>query len=132
MSDSVAGRWQGIYGYAGGLAAHRFEAELSDHDGALAGVIEEPGDDGPGPMSATLTGTRAGQSVDFVKHYDAHEWPLDPIAYAGTLSEDGLEIAGGWTISAGGHGSFVMRRAGGVEEERVLEVEAPVEPSFEV
>jgi hypothetical protein len=64
---------------------------------------------------ATLSGTRAGNAVSFIKTYDPPGYGYNTVAYAGTLNREATEIAGQWSIRSGAFqisGDFLMIRAG--------------------
>ena len=123
----LTGQWSGSYVYPGELDPVPFNAAIRDHDGRLSGLVDEPG----GAWStidvahAVLTGERRGRDVSFTKVYDAIEAFPDPVAYDGTLDEDGCEIVGEWHIGPSWSGSFVMTRpkqvAAEIEAEEVAE-----------
>ena len=123
----LTGRWHGFYSYAGSDRSCAFAAELRDHGGEIVGVSYEVAQFGPAPgdtLSASLQGRRSGSAVDFSKTYDTVEVAHYSIHYAGTLSADGMEIEGTWSIPGEGQrGTFLMVREGGAEagEERKVE-----------
>ena len=115
MTDplDVTGAWEGIFNYPRGLPPGGFRAELRDASGAITGETEERGDaDQAGlTLHALIVGTRSGTAVAFTKRYDALARAADPVHYEGTLSPDGDEITGRWTIPGSWSGSFIMVRA---------------------
>ncbi len=61
-------------------------------------------------ISAVLSGTHAGSSVDFTKTYPGGEWGYEnPVDYVGQLSSDGLSITGMWSL-LDMNGAFEMHR----------------------
>lgn len=58
-----------------------------------------------------IEGERRGFEVRFTKRYDAFRRATTPVHYSGTLSEDGAEISGTWTIPGNWSGTFLMVRA---------------------
>jgi hypothetical protein len=90
---------------------------MTDSDGALAGATEEIGEEGDAAgkrISATLQGRRDGYAVTWLKIYDLDYRHYDTVRYEGTVSPDGLEIEGRWTVPGNWSGTFLMIRAGGV------------------
>ena len=109
----VSGRWRGIYSYDATGASNSFDAELFDHAGRITGETSEASDflDDIDPIQrAFLDGSRSGDVIAFVKCYDELHRVGDPVAYDGTISEDGDEIAGRWTIHGTWSGRFLMIR----------------------
>ncbi len=115
MSDplDMTGAWEGIYNYPRGLPPSGFRAELRDAAGAITGETEERGDaDQAGlTLHALIVGTRSDTAVVFTKRYDALARAAHPVRYEGTLSPDGDEVTGRWTIPGSWSGSFIMVRA---------------------
>jgi hypothetical protein len=113
---NLSGVWQGFFNYPIAKAPVSFSAELTDADGALTGTTEEIGDTGDAAgkrISATLQGRRAGHAVTWLKIYDLDYLQYDSVRYEGTISADGLEIEGRWTVPGNWSGTFLMIRAGG-------------------
>ena len=126
MTD-CSGTWDGAYSYDTHAEWVSFRAVLQDSGGLIGGETVEDctyWELSHGPATAILAGTRSGRSVSFTKIYDSHRVALEPIHYAGTLTEDGNEIAGRWTISPGVSGTFIMRRPEIAAEEVEEAVEA--------
>lgn len=100
MPDTVSGGWLGTYAYRGSHRHQppvRFEAVFSGvrGDGRFGGTIL---DDGPLGL-ANVSGTQEGLIVRFTKVYVcADSAGAGPIAYAGTLSEDGRQLKGTWEL----------------------------------
>ena len=123
MNDDLSGEWIGNYSYPGELEPVPFLATLVESNGHLTGETKEPGHTPEMGMiaHALIQGSRSGEQVRFTKMYDTIE--DEPILYEGTVDEAGNEIHGTWTIAANWSGSFVMSRAGAVEEELDAEEE---------
>ena len=117
MSESgpldLSGRWDGTFAYPSGVGpVTPFLAEIIEQGGTLSGSILEPElAHGSGEaISAVLSGHRAGTAVDFTKTYRGQRLGYEnPVDYVGTLSADGLRIAGVWSLL---HldGTFEMHR----------------------
>lgn len=116
----MTGRWDGIFNYPHDLPPNGFTATLIEQGGAITGETEEVGDTDPGEgetLHALIDGTRIGSAVNFTKHYDRVDRAPFPVRYDGTLSPEGDEIAGEWTIPGIWSGTFIMvRQIGAVEE----------------
>src|SRR5262249_16640843 len=65
---------------------------------------------------AILLGTRQHSTVTFVKTYDGANPQYGTVAYQGTLSPDGTEIEGRWTVPGNWSGKFLMIRSAGQAE----------------
>lgn len=131
MTDAAAdlsGQWHGIFNYPGGAPPNAFEAELREAGGIITGETRERSDDPRDTgheQSAFIEGRRSGHAVDFVKRYDAMH--RDHVVYTGSISDDGTEIAGRWTIAGAWSGSFLMVRPARQEAEVTRKAAAPVE-----
>lgn len=111
----VTGRWEGIYNYPRGLPPNGFAATLTERAGSIEGKVEERGDVGDdrgATLSATVDGERIGSAVRFVKCYTS-DTRAHAVHYAGTLSPEGDEIVGEWTIPGVWSGTFIMVRQPG-------------------
>lgn len=87
----------------------RFEATwtMQNEEGRFTGIVL---DDGP-PGEAETNGMQTGRQVAFTKVYiNQSSSYTHPIAYEGTLSEDGTQIAGTWRLSTLS-GTWDARRA---------------------
>lgn len=111
MSEQVevAGGWLGAYAYDGPMQDQppvRFEATFLPAPGAgrFSGSILDAGQMG----EANVTGSQTGRKVQFPKQYLRPG--MKPIAYQGTLSEDGRVLTGTWQISAEAQGVWDARR----------------------
>ena len=119
-ADDLTGVWHGLYTYPARGTRVLFDATLIDSAGLLSGSTHEIAGSGParGQMIfAVLEGQRRGSAVAFRKTYDAGIPNYGaPIAYEGTLSADGTEIEGRWSISLDWSGKFLMIRSTGKEQ----------------
>jgi len=116
---SLTGIWHGIYSYPIARAPVSFMATLIETVSAVSGTTHEPCIIGGGPnetLYATLLGSRRHSAVAFVKTYDGANPHYRTIAYEGTLSPDGTEIEGRWTVPGNWSGKFLMIRSAGKTE----------------
>jgi hypothetical protein len=126
-SLDVSGLWDGIFNYPRLMPPNAFQAELRDTGGAISGETSERSDWNRKPnaiLIALIEGRRIGQAISFTKFYD-DVIRLKPVHYEGTLSGDGNEITGTWSIPDSWSGTFIMVRraaAGLAEERRIAEV----------
>lgn len=92
-----------------------FTATLIDTGSLITGSTHEPCNVADCPVRthhAILSGERTGWAVSFNKTYDPPGFGYDVVNYAGTLSADGMEIAGRWHIPRSSlSGEFLMIRA---------------------
>jgi hypothetical protein len=112
-NDSLTGVWDGEYSYARLLSPARFTAVLLELGSGFSGTVHEQPPDGPNAgqvRHAMVEGARDGSLVAFTKVYEPSKPPRRPVRYEGTLSPDGCEITGVWTITASWSGKFVMVR----------------------
>lgn len=126
MSDplDVSGSWRGIFNYPQALPPNSFEAELREAGGIVTGETREVGDgedEGETILHAYLDGRRSGTGISFVKRYDLLRRAANPVHYDGTLSPEGDEITGRWTIAGNWSGTFLMVRSSRRAEEAVRE-----------
>lgn len=118
MAESVAnpldmtGLWTGQYWYPEPWEPLiGFVATISDNAGSLSGTTTEASEVfiGAGER-ADIRGTRSGTSVSFYKYYDGTGAYGHSVTYDGTLSADGQQIEGQWSLD-GYSGSFIMSRS---------------------
>jgi hypothetical protein len=108
--EDLSGGWLGTYWYHGRLSPCRFEATLTHatRTGKLSGSVLDDGRLG----MASVSGAATGPTVAFTKVY--RNPGLEPIAYEGTVAEDGRSMAGTWAISRQGRiamrGTWEMHR----------------------
>lgn len=112
----VTGRWEGIFNYPRTMPPNGFVAMLVEQAGTISGEIEETSDGGA-VLTATVYGERTGSSVRFGKRYADPARAHYAVDYVGTLSPEGDEIVGEWTIPGVWSGSFIMVRQPGREVE---------------
>ncbi len=114
--SDLTGFWHGLYWYGAGGGETPFNAYIADTAGSLTGTTLElqvgfahAVDD---ELSATLEGTREGDSVRFRKIYDpAAGVHAHPIFYSGHVDAPFLLIQGQWTFKTlDGVGGFRMQR----------------------
>ena len=118
-AESLTGVWHGTYSYPLGLGSVSFVATLIEARNSLTGTTHEPGHRVLGPnvtLYASLSGSRQGGAVAFVKTYDGSNPNYRTVEYEGTLSDDGTEIEGRWIISRIWFGKFLMIRPAGMAE----------------
>lgn len=111
---NLTGMWKGIFNYPRSLPPNQFDAELREHRGVLTGETSEIGDVAPSKgqvLHAMIEGHRHGFGIEFIKRYDAIRRVTTPVHYSGTLSADGAEISGTWSIPGRWSGTFLMVRA---------------------
>jgi len=110
---SLTGIWHGIYSYPLPRAPVSFVATMIETATIVSGTTHEPCTIGGAPneiLYATLLGSRQERTVTFVKTYDGANPFYGTVAYVGTLSPDGTEIDGRWTVSGNWSGKFLMIR----------------------
>ncbi len=125
----LSGTWHGFYNYPIAKEPVAFTATLTDTQGDIVGTTEEVADSGAirgQTINAAMQGRRVGFSITWLKVYDGNLQYYDAVRYVGTISEDGLEIEGRWTVAANWSGTFLMIRAGGVAQTVEAEISAPV------
>lgn len=127
LAASLTGIWQGLYSYSDGREGAPFVATLMELGGVISGTTHEPcptGDSPCGLAFAEVAGRREGRTVTFAKTYDGTGGLSHTVLYEGTLSSDGTEIEGAWTIPGDRSGRFMMIRGGGKKEGAALEMAA--------
>lgn len=103
----LSGPWYGRY--VGAHESNSYIALLEDHGGHIVGDITEPDEGGNDALRrAVVNGVREGATVRFVKQYDG-ELLAHAVDYRGTLSDDGMVIAGSWSFDRYS-GDFTMER----------------------
>jgi hypothetical protein len=116
---SLTGIWHGLYSYPIPRAPVSFVATLIETASTVSGTTHEPCTVGGAPneiLYATLLGSRQRSAVAFVKTYDGANPFYATVAYEGTLSPDGAEIEGRWTVPGNWSGKFLMIRPAGKAE----------------
>jgi hypothetical protein len=128
-ASSLGGAWDGLYFYQGNGAPISFIAALTDAGASFNGMSQEAailwtGD--RATLYALLEGDRLGSSVSFVKTYDGTAGWRHSVRYRGTLNAAATEIQGRWSLQ-GRSGTFIMCRAGTLEEAEQRQAQTPVE-----
>lgn len=119
----MTGLWTGQYWYVEPWEPSTgFVATISDNGGQLTGTTTEPSDMFAGiDERADIRGTRDGTDVSFWKHYDGDGAYGHTVTYRGTLSGDGRQVEGQWSLDSLS-GSFLMvRDLQAVTEEEIAE-----------
>ncbi|KSB87481.1 hypothetical protein AS593_08175 [Caulobacter vibrioides] len=127
MSDATAnltGVWQGLYSYPEASAPVAFTATVLESGAWVSGSVHEVAYDeyGVAEVFATLLGRRSGASVTFTKTYDGSGGWNHDVLYAGTVSDDGTEVEGSWSIPGVWSGKFLMIRSQGPREASLRQV----------
>jgi hypothetical protein len=118
-TPSLTGIWHGLYSYPVPRAAVSFVATLIETASAVSGTTHERCAIGASPdeiLYANLLGRRQDSAVAFVKTYEGGNPHYGTVAYEGTLSVDGTEIEGRWTVPGSWSGKFLMIRSAGKAE----------------
>lgn len=110
---NLTGECRGLYTYPDEALHVSFAADLVEIAGQLSGEVLEPDtlSAAPRTIQASISGRRTGSAVSFDKRYLGAAGYEAVVQYTGAVSEDGLEIEGGWTIPGDGGGTFLMIRA---------------------
>lgn len=113
--SDLTGVWDGQFSYPRSYEPTSFTCVLLDIGGALSGTVTEHSNNGPTKgqtLNATILGSRRDSAVSFTKSYPPRTTNHGkPVLYAGTLSLDGFEIEGEWTVPGGWSGKFLMIRS---------------------
>jgi hypothetical protein len=113
--QNLTGIWHGLYSYPYGRRAPvSFVATLIEAGSTVSGTTHERCGMGGRPnetLYATLLGRRQGSAVVFLKTYDGGNPHYGRVSYEGTLSADGTEIEGRWTVPGNWSGKFLMIRS---------------------
>jgi hypothetical protein len=111
----LTGVWQGIYEYPRGGPTVPFTATLIEAGHSLSGSVHEPclllGSPNE-TLYATLSGSRQGSAVSFVKTYDGSNPNYRSVVYDGAVNGDATEIEGRWRVPGNWSGRFLMTRSG--------------------
>jgi hypothetical protein len=115
----LTGAWHGQYSLPNVVGTPvPFEASLIATEDFLGGTITEKATEGPikgRVLCASISGSRAGPLVSFIKTYEPDCTPYTTVTYEGVVSSDGQEISGDWTIGKW-TGRFLMIRAAGLPQ----------------
>jgi hypothetical protein len=117
--QNLTGIWHGIYSYPIARAPVSFVATLIETASMISGTTHEPcaiGGHSGELLYATLLGNRRAGAIAFVKTYEGTNPHYGTVAYEGTLSPDGTEINGRWTVPGNWSGKFLMIRLAGNSE----------------
>jgi hypothetical protein len=120
----LTGLWHGLYSYPRNRPPVHFVATLNESHSWITGSTEETGtgwDVRGVTITASLQGRQTDRSVTLLKLYDGPPRGYDTVHYAGTVSADGNEIEGQWTVPGSWAGSFLMIRSGGASERALRE-----------
>lgn len=116
---NLTGIWQGVYSYSRALSPVGFVATLIETASAVTGSTHELHRRTGDVLCATLFGSRAATTIQFVKTYEQTEGGYgSDVRYEGTVTEDGTEIEGSWIIGTAWSGRFLMIR--GTREPREI------------
>lgn len=112
QNASITGRWHGRYTYLDGGEGEAFEADLIESQDAIVGTTTEQSTfyGLKATRKATISGSRNGSIVSFVKHYTRGHGHDEPIKYDGEVNDDATEIEGIWRIDRNAFGRFLMIR----------------------
>ena len=129
--DNLSGYWTGVYDYpVASRQAVPFNAVIVDVGGALSGEIVEPNTFSKTrdrELFASLSGTRQGNAVHFIKTYERVPQGGHSLAYQGTLDGSGTRIDGTWRVHALWSGPFVMNRSSGKKAKIERKVESALD-----
>ncbi len=125
-SENISGFWTGVYDYPRNYKQPvPFNVILTEDSNILRGEIIEPNTMSPVQnkgLFASLSGTRQGQNINFLKTYEGVPKASHSLLYEGTLDASHTKIEGMWRSveHPSWSGPFVMNRSSG-KEERVEE-----------
>jgi hypothetical protein len=123
--ENLTGIWRGLYTYPTQALRVLFDATLIESGRWLSGSTHEVMPEGRNKgqlLCASLLGEWNGGRIFFQKTYENGVPHAKPIAYEGTLSADGTEIEGCWSITGNWSGKFLMIRSTGKEQAVEYEV----------
>lgn len=102
----LSGVWYGHYVGHNDPQQNSFIALLVEQEGSITGKITEPDGDG-GIRHATVTGSRMGEKLIFLKQYYG-KWD-HAVRYSGQLDAQATSVRGNWSFQWL-KGGFEMRR----------------------
>ena len=113
VETNLTGEWRGLYTYPEAALHVSFAADLVEIAGQLNGEVLEPDllSAVPRTIGASVSGRRDGAVVSFDKTYHGAPGYEAVVRYQGSVSSDGLEIEGTWSIHGDLSGTFLMIRA---------------------
>jgi hypothetical protein len=124
---TLTGVWDGAF-LQPGEGTITFLATLIETGGAVVGSVTEPCMIPGCPISthnASVTGSRSGSAVSFVKRYQPPGYGYTHVFYTGTINADATEIDGHWMLANNeGSGTFLMIRSGTTAKAVTREVQS--------
>jgi hypothetical protein len=127
MADSLTGIWDGTF-LQPGVGTVTFLATLIEGGGALTGSVTEPCMSPGCPIAthnASISGSRSGNAVSFVKRYQPPGYGYSHVFYEGAINADATEIDGRWWLPDNSvTGTFLMIRSGKPAEAVAVEEQA--------
>jgi hypothetical protein len=118
----LTGIWHGLYSYPAYLEPVYFVATLISFARNFSGTTHEAVEGRTGAplqLFASVEGSINEKSVLFQKHYDSTQAWTHSVNYDGTLTSDGAEIEGEWSIPGGWSGPFLMIRGQRISEQKI-------------
>src|SRR4029453_8815349 len=98
MTETLTGVWDGTF-LQPGVGTITFLATLIETGSALTGSVTEPCMSPGCPIAthnASISGSRSGSAVSFVKRYQPPGYGYTHVFYEGTVNADATEIDGRW------------------------------------
>jgi hypothetical protein len=128
--NSLTGAWSGEYQYPAAVKGVRrvpFNARIDEAGGSFTGEIDEPNtyaDPSAPRLFATISGTRTGSAVSFIKTMDGTGGATHSIIYDGAVNSNFTRIEGRWRTIGAWSGPFFMEREGAMAEEAASRAES--------
>ena len=118
----MTGLWTGQYWYPEPWEPPAgFVATINDNGGILSGTTTEASDVFAGADErADIRGNRDGIDVSFWKHYDGDGAYGHTVTYHGSLSSDGQQVEGHWSIDDYFGGFLMVRSLQAIEREEMI------------
>lgn len=119
----LTGVWYGTYVYpGGGIASVRFRLTIVQDGKKISANVREPNtfwESNPNVprdvpfLYAICDGEYdpATKQLRFTKSYDGASGASHSVEYSGTLSDDGTQVEGDWSIGGAGGGTFRLQKA---------------------